>query len=125
MIFAAVNVAAVRLADRTGGRRWISAVGAAACSGATVALLVHTAQTSPGDLALVAVMLVVTYAGEATYQSRRRAPARVPGAALTGGRPDRPPAAVATSACDLGPSRPARAADSIVRWCAGASRQWP
>ena len=73
VIFAAVNVAAVRLADRTGGRRWISAVGAAACSGATVALLVHTAQTSPGDLALVAVMLVVTYAGEATYQSRRRA----------------------------------------------------
>lgn len=73
VIFAAVNVAAVRLADRIGARRWIPAAGALACAGATVSLLVHTAQTSPADLVLVAVMIVLTFVGEATYQSRRRA----------------------------------------------------
>ncbi len=39
----------------------------------TLAPLVHTARTGPGDLALVAVMLVMTCAGEDAYQSRRRA----------------------------------------------------
>lgn len=73
VIFAAVNAAAVRLADRTGGRRWISAAGAVACVGAAIALLVHTARTSPGDLVLVAVMFAATYVGEASYLSRRRA----------------------------------------------------
>jgi amino acid transporter len=72
IIFAAVNAANVRLARETGSRRWLSVVGAVACVGALAALIGQIVATRPRDLVLLTGLLVLTYLGEATYQSRRR-----------------------------------------------------
>jgi amino acid transporter len=72
IIFAAVNIANVRLASLTDSRRAISATGAVACIAALGALVAQMASTRPSDLILLAVLLAVTYGGEATYQLRRR-----------------------------------------------------
>ncbi len=72
IIFAAVNLANVRLAERTQSRRAISALACGACVGALVALVAHTGRNQPRDLVLLAGMLALTFAGESTYQARRR-----------------------------------------------------
>ncbi len=72
IIFAAVNMANVRLADRTQSHKAMSILGAAACVGALIALLAHIATDRPQDLVLLGGLLTLTYAGEATYQHRRR-----------------------------------------------------
>ena len=72
IVFAAVNVANVKLARRTHSRRWISVLGAGACVGALLALMGHIATTRPTDLLVLAALLVLTFVGEATYQQRRR-----------------------------------------------------
>lgn len=72
IVFAAVNAANVRLADRTDSRRWLSVMGTVACIGALLALLVNTAGNRPQDLALLAALLAIVFIGEATYQHRRR-----------------------------------------------------
>ncbi|MEP7047305.1 MAG: APC family permease [Ilumatobacteraceae bacterium] len=72
IIFAAVNMANVRLADRTRSHRSLSLVGAVMCVGALTALLAHVATDRPQDLVLLGGLLVLTYAGEATFQQRRR-----------------------------------------------------
>lgn len=72
LIFAAVNLANVRLSDRTNAKRSISVVGFVACLAALVALLAHIASTRPSDLYLHGAVVVITYVGEATYQRRRR-----------------------------------------------------
>ncbi len=72
IVFAAVNVANVKLARRTRSRRWISVVGACACAGALIALVAHLATTRPIDLLFLVGLLVATFVGEATYQRRRR-----------------------------------------------------
>ncbi len=72
IVFAAVNVANVKLARRTNSRRWISVVAACACTGALMALMAHLAATRPIDLLLLVGLLVATFVGEATYERRRR-----------------------------------------------------
>ena len=72
IVFAAVNVANVKLAGTTHSRRSISVVGAGACFGALIALVAHIATTRPLDLLLLGGLLAATYVGEATYQQRRR-----------------------------------------------------
>ncbi len=72
IVFAAVNVANVRLAGRTHSRRWISVGGAGACVGALIALTAHIATTRPVDLVLLTGLLAATYAGEVIYRRRRR-----------------------------------------------------
>jgi amino acid transporter len=72
IIFAAVNIANVRLAELTNSRRAISVAGALACVAALVALIAQMATTRPTDLILLASLLALTYSGEATYQLRRR-----------------------------------------------------
>ncbi len=71
-IFAAVNIANVRLAARTNSNKALSAVGAFACIAALAALIVHIATTRPTDLILLLALILLTYLGEATYQHRRR-----------------------------------------------------
>ncbi|MEZ5376044.1 MAG: APC family permease [Acidimicrobiales bacterium] len=71
IVFAAVNVANVRLAERTKSHAAISLVAAAACIGALIALLVHTGRDQPGVLYLLAGIVALTVLGEATYQARR------------------------------------------------------
>ena len=78
VIFAAVNVANVRLAQRTHSVRAISALGALACLGALAALVAHIASDRPQDLLLLGGLLVITYLGEATYQARRQRRPLVP-----------------------------------------------
>ncbi|MEO8266051.1 MAG: APC family permease [Ilumatobacteraceae bacterium] len=72
IIFAGVNLANVRLADRTQSHRMLSVLGAIMCLGALMALVVHIAADRPKDLILLGGLLALTYAGEATYQHRRR-----------------------------------------------------
>jgi len=71
LIFAAVNLANVRLADRTGAKPSISAVGFVACLAALAALLAHIATTRPSDLYLLGAVIAATFVGEVTYQRRR------------------------------------------------------
>lgn len=72
IIFTGVNLANVRLADRTESRRSVSVLGAAMCAGALSALIAHIATDRPQDLILLGGLLGLTYAGEATYQHRRQ-----------------------------------------------------
>lgn len=67
-----MNVANVRLADRTESHRYISVCGAIMCLGALVALIAHIAADRPADLILLGGLIALTYLGEATYQHRRR-----------------------------------------------------
>lgn len=72
VIFAAVNLANVHLADRTRSHRSISILGAVLCAGALIALIAHIANDRPKDLILLGGLMVITYLGEVTYQYRRR-----------------------------------------------------
>jgi amino acid transporter len=81
IVFAAANVANVRLAERTHSRRWLSMIGAVACVGALGALVVHVGTTRPLDLLLLTGLLVLTYLGEATYRRRRERRPLAPGRA--------------------------------------------
>ncbi len=71
VIFAAVNIANVRLYRQTNSRAWISVVGAAACIGALAVLLWHTAKTSPANLLVLAAMAVLAFSIEAVYRMFR------------------------------------------------------
>ncbi|HYW02931.1 MAG TPA: APC family permease [Gammaproteobacteria bacterium] len=72
LIFAAVNVANVRCADRTGSRRWISATAVVACLLALAALLVRTAMDTPAKLTVLAAMLALSVGIEASYRRYRK-----------------------------------------------------
>ncbi|MGW8186710.1 MAG: APC family permease [Desulfobacterales bacterium] len=69
LIFAAVNAANVRLHHKTGGRRWISVVGALACLAAFGALVWRIAQHSPQKILLLVFMLAAAYGLEIIYRS--------------------------------------------------------
>jgi len=60
LIFAAVNAANVRLAGRTGSRRWVSVLGVVLCLTALGSLLWQTLRTAPSD-----VLVLVAMAGTA------------------------------------------------------------
>ena len=69
-VFAVVNLANARLADRTGSRRWISLVGAIACVVALAALVLDLLR-QPGhgaEAAVVAALLVLPFVYQALYQ---------------------------------------------------------
>jgi amino acid transporter len=72
IVFAAVNIAAWRLADQTGGRRSLAALGAAACGVAFVMLVGQTFST-PGTRWQglgIAGVVAFSWAVEAAYRSR-------------------------------------------------------
>lgn len=67
LIFAAVNVANVRLAAKKGSRSWISLAGAVSCLAALVILIIQKATTSPAELLVLVVMVAVSFIIEAVY----------------------------------------------------------
>jgi amino acid transporter len=72
LIFAAVNVANVKLARETGSRRWLSVIGAALCVAALASLLWQTAAHSPGGLWVLAGMAGAAVAVEALFRATTR-----------------------------------------------------
>ncbi len=68
-IFTAVNLADVRLARRTGGRRWLAGTAAAAAAAALVTLVVQTAATDPTKLWFLLALAVLAFGGEGLYRS--------------------------------------------------------
>lgn len=68
LIFAAVNASNARLASITGGKRWISILGAIVCLGALAILIGQRAMTSPKELWVLVVMLGSAFLIEAVYQ---------------------------------------------------------
>ncbi len=74
LIFAVVNLANARAAERTRSRRWVSLLGALACVAALVALMWQTAQSDPARLWFFAALLAAAFALEALYRrsARRR-----------------------------------------------------
>ncbi len=77
LIFAAVNLAAWRLARRIGIARWIPGLGALLTSACLLGLLLQTWKTSPGSLALIGGAYAAAILGEAALslaRGRRRPP---------------------------------------------------
>ena len=72
LIFAAVNIANIVLAKKTGSLRWVSGIGAFACIAALAALLWQTIQTSPPRILILAVMIVLSLAIEIIYRFLRK-----------------------------------------------------
>ena len=72
LIFAAVNAANVRLAGKTGSRRWISAVGIVLCLGALYSLIRYTWQHSPSHVWVLVIMLMLAFTIEAAYRLWQR-----------------------------------------------------
>lgn len=68
LIFAAVNMANVRLHVKTSSRRWIPALGAIMCIGALAALLWHTAMVSALKLWILACMIIIAFSLETVYR---------------------------------------------------------
>jgi amino acid transporter len=69
LIFAAVNGSNLLLHQKTGGKRWLSALGVGVCLLALVALIWQTIQQSPANLIVLAVMLVLAVMVEAIYRA--------------------------------------------------------
>ncbi len=68
LIFAAVNVANARLAEKTNSRAWISWTGAAACLIALGALAYYVATHKPSHLLVLAGMVVLALVIELVYR---------------------------------------------------------
>ncbi|MEJ2686590.1 MAG: APC family permease [Gammaproteobacteria bacterium] len=68
LIFAAVNWANVRLAQRTASRAWVSGTAAVACLAALATLLEQTLSTAPRQLWVVLIMLALAFGIEAAYR---------------------------------------------------------
>jgi amino acid transporter len=68
LIFAAVNMANVRLYRRTGSHPWLSVLGTAACLGAFGTLVWQRAQVAPGRLLVFAAMLAFSFSVETLYR---------------------------------------------------------
>jgi amino acid transporter len=73
VIFAAVNLAATRLASTRRISRIVSLAGAVACSGSLVALVAYAAVRIPVQLAVLGGLLAVAVIGEAAIRIRGRA----------------------------------------------------
>jgi len=79
IIFAAVNLANIRLRDRTGGAWWISIPAFVACLAALAALLWRTAEHTPGKLWVLGAMVAVSVGIETAYRVIRSREIRVVG----------------------------------------------
>jgi len=69
IIFAMVNLSNVLLAKDTGGKPWLSSIGFAVCLVALVALIWQTAESAPGNLMVLVVMVVVSVLIEIIYRA--------------------------------------------------------
>jgi amino acid transporter len=78
IIFAAVNLAAARLAATSGRARILPLAGALACAGCLAGLIVYAAKHIPGQLAVLGGMIAAAAAAEAVIRIRGR-PAAHPG----------------------------------------------
>ncbi|MCL5671282.1 MAG: hypothetical protein M1423_08315 [Acidobacteria bacterium] len=72
IIFAAVNLANVRLANLTHAKAWISKIGTLVCALALAALLWRTATRAPGKLWVLAALLLLAFVIEAGYRLVRK-----------------------------------------------------
>jgi len=72
VVFLAVNLANVRLAEQTGSRRWISALAAGACGIALTALCGQTLMNPAArwHLWILAGMLALSFGIELVYRAR-------------------------------------------------------
>jgi amino acid transporter len=68
LIFAAVNVSNVRLASRTGSRRWVSLLGAVLCLSALGILIWDRFTTSLAEVWVLVAMVVLAFGLEAGYR---------------------------------------------------------
>jgi len=68
LIFAAVNVANVKLAAETGSRRWLSLLGAVLCLTALASLLWQTLRTVPAHILVLVAMAGAAFAIEAAFR---------------------------------------------------------
>jgi len=68
LIFAAVNLANVRLARHTGSRRWWSATGAAACLVALGTLVWQRARVAPREIPILVALVVLAFGIELAYR---------------------------------------------------------
>jgi amino acid transporter len=73
IVFAAVNLAAIRLAAANRFSLVLSAAGAVACTGSLIALLVYAATHIPSRLAVLGALLGVAVVGEVAIRMRGRA----------------------------------------------------
>ena len=73
IVFAAVNLAAVRLAGDTRARVTLSLAGAVACAGSLAALTLYTARHNPAQLGVLGGLLAAAVVGEGIVRRRRRA----------------------------------------------------
>ncbi len=87
LIFAAVNLANVRLAEKTKSRAWISMVGVVACLGALGMLLWHVIGTSPAKTLTLVAMLGLSFVVELVYRGVRKRGIHVHELAKDGGHP--------------------------------------
>jgi len=71
IVFAAVNLAAVRLAGDTRARVALSLAGAVACAGSLAALTVYAATHIPAQLGVLGGLLAAAVVGEAVLRMRR------------------------------------------------------
>ncbi len=78
VVFAAVNLAAARLRGVGRVARGLSVAGTVACASSCVALIGYTAGTSPGQLAVLAGLLLTALFGEALIRRRGRPTTRPP-----------------------------------------------
>jgi len=69
LLFVAVNLANVRLHRETGGRVWISALGALSCLAAFAALVWRVAQNDPRKIWLLAIMVTAAFGLEGAYRA--------------------------------------------------------
>ena len=69
IIFAAVNLANVRLRQETRSRGWLSASGFGVCLIALLALIWQTARTTPDKILILIVMVGVSAAIELIYRA--------------------------------------------------------
>jgi hypothetical protein len=72
LIFGAVNLANVRLSEKTKSRAWISWVGLVACLSALALLLWHVLSTSPLKVLTFVVMLGLSLGAELLYRTVRK-----------------------------------------------------
>ena len=68
IIFAGVNLANVRLANKTGAKRWISLTGFGLCLLALSILIVQIAATSPRELSFLVLLVVLAFSAEVIYR---------------------------------------------------------
>ncbi len=92
LLFAAVNVAGVRLAARSGARPWIGVLGGGACLTALAALLWQTASTHPSRLWILALLVALAVVVEFTYRGITGRTMRVARGLVPAAAPRRSPA---------------------------------